>query len=271
MAIISDPSAGEVILVLDALDECEQQSRKALLNSLKRLAASGSSRIGCRLKILLTSRPYYSVEKVLEQSHVTFSTFQLSGEGLNLVIAEEIAFVIKDRIGRLGPGFSDEWKKSLQQEMLSVAAPDRTFLWVYLVFEEITKLAEERAGEHEILTGAIHSVPKSVHDAYNRILCRVGVEEQDWVQKLLGMVLYSVRPSKVSELNIALHIKEGTRALHELHLPPDNQFSLRILKQCQFFLQVSDSEEVLFIHQTTREYLQSKEGAPRSTTFDTTA
>lgn len=45
--------AGEVFLVIDALDECEEQEREVFISFLRRLLALDS----CQVKIFLTSRP----------------------------------------------------------------------------------------------------------------------------------------------------------------------------------------------------------------------
>jgi len=175
-------------------------------------------------------------------------------------MAHEIELVIKDNVCKLGSKFSEKWKSILQSQPLKVAEPDRTFLWVYLVFQEVKRLAKRRASEVEISNKAVFSVPNSVFEAYDKILARIEPGEKESVRRLLHLVLIAKRPLTLSELNIASHIKEGTLNIEDLQLPPDAEFGARILEQCQFFLrisgQISGGSEVSLIHQTAREFLQ---------------
>src|SRR5436190_3644789 len=61
---VKDLSAGEVICVLDALDECEESGRFNLINNLNRLYYDNDVwRTKTRSKFLVTSRPYFDIER----------------------------------------------------------------------------------------------------------------------------------------------------------------------------------------------------------------
>lgn len=55
---------GEIVCILDALDECEKKSRKELIDKLKDLYCQPYhiSHSSSRLKFLITSRPYDDLE-----------------------------------------------------------------------------------------------------------------------------------------------------------------------------------------------------------------
>lgn len=55
-----DPNAGEIICVLDALDECEENARNRLIEKLVQFCShrKTSQNLSLRLKFLVTSHPY---------------------------------------------------------------------------------------------------------------------------------------------------------------------------------------------------------------------
>jgi hypothetical protein len=59
----TSPNTGEVVCVLDALDECEASSRNQLINKLKEFYCDPSVQSKSpKLKFLVTSRPYSDLE-----------------------------------------------------------------------------------------------------------------------------------------------------------------------------------------------------------------
>jgi hypothetical protein len=64
-AAVTDPHCGEVICVVDALDESEESARVMLINKLTDLHSSpGSQDIArMKLKFIVTSRPYLEIEQ----------------------------------------------------------------------------------------------------------------------------------------------------------------------------------------------------------------
>lgn len=60
-----DPEAGEIICILDALDECEERARKQLISKLITFFSQEDlhPQFPFRLKFLVTSRPYDTIEE----------------------------------------------------------------------------------------------------------------------------------------------------------------------------------------------------------------
>lgn len=63
--IIQDAEAGEVYLLIDALDECGEISREAILGSLKKLAKKSQGSSVNSIKVLVTCRPISEIENIL--------------------------------------------------------------------------------------------------------------------------------------------------------------------------------------------------------------
>jgi hypothetical protein len=78
----TDPSASEVICVLDALDECRQFDQEKLIAHLEDFYNDSVPRSdqGSRLKFFVTSRPYPDIEDKFSTLTQSFSTIRLAGE-----------------------------------------------------------------------------------------------------------------------------------------------------------------------------------------------
>ena len=94
-SIATDPEAGNIICVLDALDECKASDRADLVDKLNQLyqhtTENGSGKSA--LKFLVTSRSYETIENTFDPS-----TIRLAGEEESDAIRQEIDLVIKDKV-----------------------------------------------------------------------------------------------------------------------------------------------------------------------------
>ena len=100
MDITTSSGSGEIILVMDALDECEEEGRDELIGAVRQLySRENNSR---KLKFLLTSRPYGHIRS--EFLRPENRIIHLSGENEKEVgnISREINLVISKRVEDIG-------------------------------------------------------------------------------------------------------------------------------------------------------------------------
>ncbi|KAL6717737.1 hypothetical protein ACLMJK_003822 [Lecanora helva] len=102
MAAATDPAAGDIICVFDALDECNDQEQSRLIEYLEDFClGQRTSSSTSRLKFLITSRPYFEIrrgfDKVLEASN----NIELAGNDKLASITKEIDLVIKHQVASL--------------------------------------------------------------------------------------------------------------------------------------------------------------------------
>ena len=92
-------------------------------------------------------------------------------------------------------------------------------LWVHLTLDVIQNSVN-------ITKGSIHTniseIPKTVHEAYDKILCRSRDFEK--AKRLLHIVVAAARPLSLKEMALALAIKENHRAYNDLELEPEGRF-----------------------------------------------
>ena len=258
LAAATDPVAGNVLCVLDALDECQPQDRKLLIqNLLKFYAASSRVRSNGTLKFLVTSRPYDDIELGFKEIPPSLPAVRLSGEMENDKIREEIDLVIRERVAKLAQDnqLSPRTKQNLEQRLL--AMEHRTYLWLHLAIEGIQDLYRNSLQPD---TELIESLPSSVEDAYEKILCKVDSKHTKTVTTLLHMIVGARRPLTTAEMAVAFGMYSCPNAtvFEDVNVDQD-RLERRIRHLCGLFVFINHSR-IYLIHQTAREFLLKRDG-----------
>ncbi|KAI2782934.1 hypothetical protein F4815DRAFT_442922 [Daldinia loculata] len=239
--------AGEIICILDALDECEDTNR--LPKALEKLYKDGAGKSS--LKFLLTSRPYSYIRRGFQLLENQYPEIHLDGANEVEVdkISKEIDIVIKTNAKEAGEhlNLEDEEIQFLENQLTRIA--HRTYLWVYLVFDVINNSEEITKGH---LKAIIHQLPETVEAAYEKILCRSSNITK--ARRLLHIVVAAERPLSLQEMAIALAIKEEHESYSELELEPENRFRNTVRGLCGLFVTIIHSK-IYLLHQTAREFL----------------
>lgn len=103
LAVSQDKNAGEIICILDAFDECEDQGRSEFIRYLKQLYGT-STNLNSNLKFLLTSRPYGHIRRGFQPLQIPgVPVIHLNGENETEMskIAKEIDIYIRARVGTI--------------------------------------------------------------------------------------------------------------------------------------------------------------------------
>lgn len=247
----TDPMNGELICILDALDECQEQSRKALIGKLVDFYRSRDSIGNGRptLKFFVTSRPEIDVVRDFEDLASTFSEVRLRGEEESGQISGEIDLVIHHKVEELGKRMNLNGTKRAKLEQNLTGIPHRTYLWLHLTFENIAKRLLFTDGD---IAGITTAIPRSVDEAYTAILDRS--PDKEMARKLLQIVLASIRPLNPREVNVAMVMEAHHERYEDLEMWPAEDSVDVIKNTCGLFLSVVDSK-VYLIHQTAREFL----------------
>ncbi|KAK8054583.1 hypothetical protein PG994_009650 [Apiospora phragmitis] len=240
---------GEIICILDALDECREHKRLAA--ALTKLYNKGKGI--STLNFLVTSRPYLNIGREFQDLKDSQPTIHLRGENPEEVdrIAQEIILVIERRIEELGKRHQlpmDEMQ-ILHDEITAIN--HRTYLWVHLIFAALEEAVFLSKAE---LRAKIHELPHTVEEAYDGILQRSSDPEK--ARKILRIVVAAERPLRLTEMAAALAFRGSHRCHQDLEqdvaLPDRLQIAIREI--CGLFVVVKASE-IFLIHQTAREFL----------------
>lgn len=245
----ADPEAGEVVCVVDALDECEESGRRRFIRALNSLYWDYTGEAtSLRVKFLVTSRPYIDIEFDFQNLTERTPTIRLEGEEETEKISQEINLVIKDSVRKISHRLLLEESVSSSLEKTLLNTSQRTYLWLYLVLETF----EEQGLTQAEVQDLIRTLPKSVYDAYQSILNKIKPHKKQLAKRLLQIVLVAAKPLTLQEMNVALGLKEGDKS--QVSLPNQDAFKKRVRSLCGLFVSVVD-KKLYLIHQTAKEYL----------------
>ncbi|KAI3556897.1 ankyrin repeat protein [Colletotrichum abscissum] len=246
---VSRLSKRKVICIIDALDECSDQSRNRFISQLvTAISANGSLSSVGNLKFLVTSRPWPSIESRFRN----LLSIRLRGEDESPALSADVEKMIEHRVRELKKSsFLSTEASSLVAKILTEGA-DRTFLWVSLVFDAIERLQSRKLSSIE---RSLESLPGDLDQLYESALAAFVDPKASY--KLLSMVLAAKRPLKLDELNVALSFEENTISLEALsrELEPNAEHTIKELGG--FFIRIMDST-VFLVHQTARDFLLSR-------------
>lgn len=255
----ADPSAGNVVCVLDALDECQTTDRARLADFLNRFYTDSRQGVDeterrCRLWFLVTTRPYFHITSAFDDP----PTIRLRGENENETISHEINLVIKVQVSELR--LDRDSQMALENKLFSMT--HRTYLWLYLVMEEVRNSLPYISKE---IGDVIERIPETVEEAYERLLQKSTNKKA--ARALLHVIVGAYRPLSLAELKVAFYItaSPSVGSYNELSLGQNRRedeicnvrFHEKIRTLCGLFVFVHDGY-VYLIHQTAEEFLLAK-------------
>ena len=244
-----DKNAGEIVCLLDAIDECEDCGRSQLTQALCKLYGT---RRNFNLKFLLTSRPYGGIRRGFQPLDIPgLPVIHLSGESDVEMkkISREIGLFIEARVQSIKAQLKLRYDEQqlLLRELMRV--PNRTYLWVYLTLDLIeSDIDIDKTGISE----ATSHLPKSVDEAYERILSKSRNFEE--AKRLLHIVVAAARPLTLKEMSLALALRGNHQSYGDLDLKSDDRFRENIRDLCGLFVTIVNSR-IYLLHQTAKEFL----------------
>ena len=260
ISVAADQNAGEIVCILDALDECQDGDRSQLIKEMSNLYVADSNRF--RLKFMLTSRPYDHIRRGFWKLENRLSTIHLSGEDEVEVekISREIDLVIESRVEDIGRKRSLELNERAFLQRQLTLVPSRTYLWVSLTLDVIENITGFTKGH---VRKCISEIPRTVDEAYNKILERSSDPEK--AKRLLHIVIAAMRPLSLEEMSLALVIEESHKSHDDIEQEqePEARFRTTVRDLCGLFVTIIDSK-IYLLHQTAKEFLVRNESSMSS-------
>ncbi|KAJ5960476.1 uncharacterized protein N7479_007626 [Penicillium vulpinum] len=250
----TSPETGEIVCLLDALDECKEYWEPLIDNLREFYSQSRDSSSPSKLKFLITSRPYDDLTASFGRFSDASTYLHFDGADNSVDISNDINLVIDAKVAEIGRGFQESDRQTISKKLKSME--NRTYLWLHLTFD-IIKQRRSKYSRRSDVEALLSSLPSEIEDAYEKILDR----SQDDFQAatLLQLVLSAVRPLTLDEANIALTIaleKQGFSSYDDLrdNLWPAIEFENTVKNLCGLFITVHN-RKLFFIHLTARKFL----------------
>ncbi|KHN94745.1 Peroxisomal targeting signal 1 receptor [Metarhizium album ARSEF 1941] len=241
---LQDERAGEVFILIDALDECESSTRQHLLVSIKKLFQLPPGKVRRNIKLLITCR--------LQISDIED---ELQGVGVSVqmgsaVINDDLAKYIDDKVGDLAS--KKKYTPSLKQKVSETLKREAgsTFLWVSLMIAELRAVLMHQVEEK------LKDLPHGIDDTYASILDRIPRENTETAQFILRCMAVARRPLRKTEIQTAF----ATWKTGLVRRGEDGAVYADILSVCSSILYVSSGDDatINFCHQSVKDFLLLK-------------
>ncbi|KAK8131115.1 hypothetical protein PG984_007553 [Apiospora sp. TS-2023a] len=220
--IVTDPKAGSVYIIIDALDECAPTTCRLLLRSINSMlrGPDGVYRTERPVKFILSGHPdapgnygLVGIPPEFRNPLGIFPGYMLSIDKCKDAYAVDLGMYIDQRMSEISQDqkLSPELKQSLQESLL--AKPGLTFLWAHMVlssFETLIPMSTEDFHKK------VDEIPAYFQAGYHGLLAKIEEKNRDTASKLLKLILGSSRPLYLDEIRVALALNSEHQDEDEL-------------------------------------------------------
>ncbi|KAH8900458.1 hypothetical protein GQ53DRAFT_128407 [Thozetella sp. PMI_491] len=258
--VASDPKSGTVYIILDAIDECAEDSRRLLLESIKDLIY-GSELSGTpqsSIKFLLTSRPTIS-----NSSTAPFVDSCVAIDESQHMLEADVRLVIHNKINELAKicGYDEKMKMDLEQTLYSKAG--RTFLWVHMILKALETSVLHSQKDIQTI---IDHLPSDLEETYASFLGNIPERHRLDGIKLLNLALGSSQPLKLHEMNIAFTITADDEFEDAVWSSRQPSMARTIQGILGPLMRIS-GDEVSLVHQSAKDFLLRLASQPDNPLF----
>jgi len=251
--IVKEARLGSFGIIVDAIDECEPNTRRLFLQAIKQLvqeARRATRRSRSFVKFLFTSRPSPQDLSVLEETQNTV----LPLDGNQARISEEIRLVIRNKLGRIASKLGCSAETIAELEALLTEKAEKSFLWLNIVLKS---LEDSPSTSKRDLKRIINDFPRELQATYAEFLYRIPDSRKIIASTVLRLLLGSSRHLSLDEMNIAYTIDgslEGYQTVAEVM--EDRQTALEQMLQLVVgpFVRI-EAQKVSLIHQSVKDFL----------------
>ena len=254
-SMLKDHDAGNVYILVDALDECEKSSQKAFLTHLKRLFTGQQLDGNVAVKFLITCRPEQEIEDTLrdDEGRDVGERLRMDSPKINSDLFKFIDVKVDELSSR--KGYPVELKQEIKVVLTEQAGG--TFLWASLVLDDISRTKVTSKVRAKLL-----ELPSSLGQVYNRILKGIDDESREDAILILQLVVIARRPLTNRELAMARAVGPGKWKENKNMLPPARVLNeLRDDYRCcePLLYQDTETDTINLVHQSAKDYLLSSD------------
>ena len=246
VSIIQDTEAGEVCCLIDALDECEKDSRQPFLTNLVELFGPRHSK-KMFAKFIITSRRENDIEgELLCADNPSIQDLHVVKGNVDCDLSKFIDIKV-DQLSASRKFISKNTVEEIKRTLAEKAGG--TFLYVSLVLNELKKTPESR------IHRKLQEWPSELNKIYDKILSQIEGGCEDIVKTVLCWVVVARRPLKIREVATACHLSsEGFK--HNTISTVDLDKHESDFEWCRSFVYVDKINGTInLVHQSAKDYL----------------
>lgn len=257
-----DPMAGEIVILLDALDECQSLGREQLLEGIS--ANLGHESIPGqdpasrpRLKFFLTGQSTTELERGVRTIQGATNYTRVRGEDKTEQISSEIDLVIDAEVPKKFFQLEERQRQTIVSELK--LRKGRTYLWLMLTWELLMVHSLEYV-EDQVIKDLIGGPNSRLDEKYSQLLHKNKVQDHEQARIIFQLVFAARRSLHVEELWLAtqLAMQHDADKVRENLLPgarDPEKLRSNLKNVCGSLLQISN-ERVNLLHGTVGKFLQ---------------
>jgi len=255
--INADTEVGTVVCILDALDECQHQHRKRLVEWLGKLAVDTQERERSgNIKFLVTSRPDTEVQMLFKPWVDTTSVAWLCGEHQDEKPLQDVDIIVTNDVSHWSTesDLSERHRELLLRRQTRFE--QRIYLWWALVRDEIHDMYAIESDASDIMVDdLIHILPPSLENVYENMFQRLTKLAAYKAREIFSIMLAARRPLTVAE---SARLSLVLRSLNRAGFPRVENDVLKLRRLLRMWCGSSVSvyhSRLYFFHPTARDFL----------------
>lgn len=230
-------------LVIDALDECDPDTREDLINALNLFLSESTKPV----KVFISSRPDPDIARELESSPNVGISASENQEDIKKFLDVEL-----DKFAKKA-AFMKRLKPDVMAKLLERC--EGMFQWAVLQVHQISKCINETG-----VWNRLENLPKGLQNAYDEVWAEIesrGEPDETLAKRALLWAMAASKPMTSDEILSAIRI-DSNGDMFPLADKIDEQ---ALLSVCNNFLTIDSQLKVWrFPHLSVREYLETKPG-----------
>ena len=246
VSVVQDPEADDVYCLVDALDECEKESRQLFLRRLTDVFGLQQDKT-TSVKFIITSRRENDIEEELLSADTPYA-HDLYMDWLN--VNRDLYEFINVKVDLLDSKRKFKSKKTVEEIKRALThKAGGTFLYVSLVLNELRKTPESQ------MQRKLQEWPSELNKIYDKILSQIEDGCEDIVKMVLRWIVVARRPLAIREIATACVLssetfKDNTISSDDLDRH-ENDFEC-----CRSFVYVDSLNRTInLVHQSAKDYL----------------
>lgn len=254
--MLQDPKAGEIFILIDALDECDRAGLERLVAKISDIFSTPSEQSPGRVKFLVTHRPQIAgIEEPLRLLRARASLcIEINSSVIKDDLEQYIHLKTRDLVSR-----KPNLRKSEDRirKILEFRA-EGTFLWVSLMVAEIGRPGVPKHQVEELL----RNPPSQLGGIYASILNRIDSNRQREAKFILHCMVAAERPLTKIEIMIAYTtfcLPSSNLRKNKVPTQDDAEEYDDIFSACSSILLPppadSDNPTIGFCHQSVKDFL----------------
>ncbi|QYT06072.1 hypothetical protein H0G86_012939 [Trichoderma simmonsii] len=233
-SILDDPGLKDVVLLIDALDECTE-GLLSLLHLIREISSTSYA------KWIVSSRNWPSIEVELQNFKQSIGLcLELNEHSISAAVQNYVHYKV-DLLAQKH-GYNDIIRETIEKTLVSRA--DNTFLWVALVCQNLNNYRSGR------ILKELESYPQGLDSLYERMLDQIpkSLDDKDvsLCKQVLTILSTVYRPVTLHELRSLIRCPE--------EFTEDISSFTEIIRLCGSFLAIRN-DTIYFVHQSAKEYL----------------